>query len=513
MQTDGQTSPSQTRFPWLVSALTLLAIGLITFALLPRDAAYTVDANAYLGGAVSFAQGEGYHAGTQLDHPRVTIYPPLHSLYLSLAWRINPEFPANILWLNLAMMLLSLGACACLFVLLHRMSLPLPVIVLLTLTLGLSPSWLTLQTFLFSDVLLTLLACFLWLLWWRGDQPANRSTYWLTGLLLAVSLLTRTAALAWIGAAGLILLWKHRSTRPWHWVAVLLLPLLAALWWRQWCAGGYSYGTYFQANIQQPGGLAQYLSSTFLQAWRYLGGEYALEMLSPAFARLPTGQFTQHLPKAVVFLIKAASMIASLGLMLLALIGCRAQRNQHTQYLIIVSGIYLAELIIWPFPLGYRVLLPLLPVLLYWIWHGYLTLGKRWFTSKQLTRLALCVLSLNLLLNGFLAVRLQKSYAQPEKLADTRELAQWLTNHAAPASRIAIDDQIPLTHLHCYTGRLFIGGDAGYTPWLQPGMQVEYLITGKSEDYLAFPPGEVARVVYQSTGGYFRVYHLMSAAK
>jgi hypothetical protein len=512
MQTDGQTSPAQTRFPWLVSALTLLVIGLLTFALLPRDTAYSVDANTYLGGAISFAHGEGYHSGTQLNHPRVTIYPPLHSLYLSLAWRMNSAFPANIFWLNLAMVLLSLGTCACLLVLLHRMSLPMPVIVLLTLTLGLSPSWLTLQTFLFSDVLLTLLASLHWLLWWREDKPAGPSTYWLTGLLLALSLLTRTAALAWIGATGLILLWKHRSTRPWHWVALLLLPFLAALWWRQWCAGGYGYGTYFQTTIQQPGGLAQYLTNTLGQAWRYLGGEYALEMLSPAFARLGSGQFTQNLPKAVVLLLKTANVTCALGLVTLAVIGCCTRWDRRSPGLLIVLGVYLAELIIWPFPLGYRVLLPLLPVLLYWIWRGYLTISQRWLTVRQVNTVATCLLTLNLLLNGMLAVRLQKGYAQPEKLADTKELAKWITRHTSAHSRIAIDDKTPLTHLHYFTGRRFIGGDAGYSPWFRPEMQVEYLITGISEESWILPPGEVARVVYQSPGGYFRIYHFMSAA-
>jgi len=513
MQPAEQSFHSQTRFPWLVSALTLLVIGLITFALLPRDTAYSVDANTYLGGAISFAHGEGYHAATQVDHPRVTIYPPVHSLYLSLAWRMNPAFPANILWLNLAMLLLSLGTCACLFVLLHRMGLPLPIIVLLTLTLGLSPSWLTLQTFLFSDVLLTLLAGLLWLLWWRDSKPAPQSTYWLTGLLLAVSLLTRTAALAWIGTAGLILLWKYRSARPWQWVAVLLLPFLAALWWRQWCAGGYSYGTYFQTTIQQPGGFAQYLTNTLSQAWRYLGGEHAIEMLSPAVTRLSNSQLSHTLPQSVVFLMKAASMMCALGLSVLTVIGCRARWDRQSPCLLLILGVYLAELIIWPFPLGYRVLLPLLPVLLYWVWHGYLTLSQRWLTLRQVNTVAICLLTLNLLLNGMLAVRLQKGYAQSGKLADTRELAGWITRHTSPNSRIAIESTLPLTHLHFYTGRLLIGGDAGYSPWFRPEMQVEYLIAGTNDEPWIFPPGEVARVVYQSPGGYFRVYHFMSAAK
>jgi len=515
-QTDiGQetTIRPQTRFPLLVCLLTLLIIGFVTFALLPKTTPHSVDANTYLSGAISLAQGQGYHAATQLDHPPVTIYPPLNSFYLSLVWRLNPDFPSNIVTLNLGMMALGLGVCACLFVLLHRMDLPLIITTLLTLTLGLSPSWLTLQTFLFSDVLLTLFACFLWLLWWREDKQPTPTMYWLTGLLLSLSILTRTAALPWIGAAGLILLWRFRFSRTWQWAAVLLLPFLACIWWRHWSASGYSYGNYFQMSLQETGGLRKYFTDTLSQAWKYLGGEHAIEMLSPAFKRLGVGRFTQNLPATLVAVIKVFTAVCAFGLMVLTGIGCRAKWNRLTPYILLPIGLYLLELIVWPFPLGYRVLLPLLPVFLAWIWAGYMTVGSKWLPAPKLTRLAAVMLVGNLLLNGVLAVRLEREYAYPEKLTEIKEMADWVTKNTSVSNRIAIDAIVPQTHLHFMTQRLFIGGDAGYMPWLRPELSVEYLIAGADEEELWLKPEMKARQIFQTSGGKFRVYQLSVPAK
>ncbi len=510
MQTDATMIRPQTRFPWLVCLATLLVISAVTFALLPKTTPHSVDANTYLSGAISLAQGQSYHAATQLDHPPVTIYPPLNSFYLSLVWRLNPDFPSNIVSLNLGMMALGLGVCACLFVLLHQMGLPLVITTLLTLTLGLSPSWLTLQTFLFSDVLLTLFACFLWLLWWREDRQPTALTYWLTGLLLAVCLLTRTASIAWIGAAGMMLLWRFRASRPWQWLAVLLLPFLACVWWRQWSASGYTYGNYFQTNM---GSFSGYVSDTLVQAWKYLGGEHAVEMLSPAFKRLGVGRFTQNLPTFVVDVIKLFSALCAFGLVVLMGVGCRAKWNKRTPYILMLLGLYLLELIVWPFPLGYRVLLPLLPVFLYWVWSGYVTVGGKWLSPSRLAVLASVMLIGNLLLNLALAVRLEREYAYPEKLADTKEVGEWITKNTTAANRIAIDAIVPQTHLHFMTQRLFIGGDAGYMPWLRSELSVEYLIAGAVEEKLHLTPEMNARQIFQSSHGQFRIYKLAPAAK
>ena len=65
------------------------------FGILQDDGMYLIDGQA-------LAQGAGYRILSLPAQPFDTRYPPLYPLYLSLAWRVIPSFPAN---LSLAMML------------------------------------------------------------------------------------------------------------------------------------------------------------------------------------------------------------------------------------------------------------------------------------------------------------------------------------------------------------------------------------------------------------------------
>ena len=58
--------------------------------------------------AQSLASGDGYKIASLPETPSQTKYPPLYSLYVSLAWHWNPNFPQNLAqaallnWLALA---------------------------------------------------------------------------------------------------------------------------------------------------------------------------------------------------------------------------------------------------------------------------------------------------------------------------------------------------------------------------------------------------------------------------
>jgi hypothetical protein len=486
--------------------VTLLAIGVVNWLLLPKSTLYLVDTNSYLGGAISLAQGQGYHSATQVDHPRVTIYPPLQSFYLSWWWRADPAFPDNIPRLNAGMLSLSLGVCACLFVLLWKKGLPLMVITVFTLTLGLSPAWMVLLCCLYSDVLLALLGYLLWLLWWSAKGPPKHWQLLATGLLLAACLLTRTAALAWVAGAGLLLLWRFRECRWWYWLLVLLPAGGAALWWKQWTAGSYSYESYFLTRLQESG--SSYVANTLWQAWQYLGGEHMSEMLFMAAGRLGTSNLIRQFPPWFASLLSVLFAVFSLGLALLVALGCRATWSRLNLFFLLVLAVYLAELIIWPFPLGSRVLFPLLPVLIWWGWAGYLAVGGRWFTTRQLTGLALVFLSLNLVLNTLLAMRLVPYLKYQDKTADARQLADWITSQTPADARLGLDPNLPQTHLHYWTGRLFIGGDAGHAPWSRPEVRLDYLLTTTPLEQLVLPPGVKLKSVFSTKDGGVQAYAL-----
>ena len=104
-----QTSPvdSQRSLHSLVPFIALIALCLPSllfvwhnrdvphFGILQDDGVYMIDAQ-------SLAQGSGYRILSLPKQPFDTRYPPLYPLYLSLAWRSIPAFPAN---LSMAIML------------------------------------------------------------------------------------------------------------------------------------------------------------------------------------------------------------------------------------------------------------------------------------------------------------------------------------------------------------------------------------------------------------------------
>ena len=90
------------------------------FGILQDDGVYLIDAQA-------LAQGAGYRILSLPKQPFDTRYPPLYPLYLSLAWRAIPAFPANLSmaiilsWLSLpAVLMLAYLWC-------KRHSFPVPI--------------------------------------------------------------------------------------------------------------------------------------------------------------------------------------------------------------------------------------------------------------------------------------------------------------------------------------------------------------------------------------------------
>src|SRR5579864_3342238 len=59
------------------------------FGVLQDDGVYFIDGK-------SLAEGSGYRILSLPSQPHETRYPPLYPLYLSMAWRMDPAFPANL---------------------------------------------------------------------------------------------------------------------------------------------------------------------------------------------------------------------------------------------------------------------------------------------------------------------------------------------------------------------------------------------------------------------------------
>ncbi|MEP6963080.1 MAG: hypothetical protein ABI995_13455, partial [Acidobacteriota bacterium] len=103
---------------WTLAIVALLllpsAAFLAAFHDLPRFGELHDD-SLYFVSAKSLAEGHGYRIESLPQSPAQTKYPPLYPLLLSIAWRVTPEFPANLTlagwlsWAALPVVLLELA--------------------------------------------------------------------------------------------------------------------------------------------------------------------------------------------------------------------------------------------------------------------------------------------------------------------------------------------------------------------------------------------------------------------
>ncbi len=91
--------PHRKKRVWIVAVAALALVPSIQLAWRFRDLPHLGrqnDDGIYLVSARSLAQSGGYRILSLPGEPYQTKYPPLYPLYLSIAWRLNPAFPANL---------------------------------------------------------------------------------------------------------------------------------------------------------------------------------------------------------------------------------------------------------------------------------------------------------------------------------------------------------------------------------------------------------------------------------
>ncbi len=150
----------------------------------------------YFVSAKSLTDGGGYRVASLPGEPAQTKYPPLYPLLISMAWRLNPNFPSNlteavwISWLALPGMLLALAYFY------PRMGLSGWRSLVLLALVAVNPLTLTFSTRLLSELLFTALLIATLILTERAAE-ANAGAKWAisTGVLMGLAYLTRSAGI------------------------------------------------------------------------------------------------------------------------------------------------------------------------------------------------------------------------------------------------------------------------------------------------------------------------------
>src|SRR5665213_3515165 len=189
------------------------------------------DDSLYFVSAKSLADGGGYRIESLPGEPAQTKYPPLYPLLLSVAWRLDPQFPNNLRvaaalsWLMLPAVLLQLAALYPWLGIAGRR------IWLLLFLFAANPYVILFSTQLLSEMMFLALALAAMLLAERAAKGSGGFAV-AAGAVAGLAYLARSAGLALLVAA-VIYLWPLRKQRRNAILfAAAMLPFIAG--WMIW---------------------------------------------------------------------------------------------------------------------------------------------------------------------------------------------------------------------------------------------------------------------------------------
>ncbi len=359
LQASGRESgPSLSRARGLLpgAVLLLLCLPSLLFVWLNRDVPHfgiLQDDGVYLIDGKALAQGDGHRILSLPTRPFDTRYPPLYPLYLSLAWRMIPTFPAN---LSMAIMLswLSFPVVVILvYIWGRRHGFPVPIVWLVVGLFALNPYVLFFVSNLGSEMLFMIFLLGAILVAERQGAKDESDTWrrpLLAGGIAGAGYLTRTSGIALLPAAVIYYFWK-RKPRGALWFTVAMLPEIAGwtLWSRMHAAPGHDLVTLCYTNY-----LGYYLTNVGWDnlghiLWRNLGA------LLESMGSLVFPQMMQGWPAKLILVPLAVAMI----------LGCiRMVREGFGALYAFFAGISAAMLLIWHYEPNQRFILPLAPLLL-----------------------------------------------------------------------------------------------------------------------------------------------------
>jgi uncharacterized membrane protein len=302
------------------------------------------DDGVYFASAKSLAQTGSYRLESLPGTPTQTKYPPVLSLWHSITWMINPEFPANLgvaIWLQW----IWLPAFAFLAYLLSRdWGLAPFQRWLLVVGIALSPYPLFFSTAILSEIPfgVLLLACLLCL---------GRGYIWAAAILGGLAFLTRTAGVVLLGSVPIVFLLQKKRRESIQFV-VAMLPFVVG--WFLWSKANRA-----PANDAITQYYVDYLGYHFrvfswpeahLFLWRN-----ADQIIQSAGAFLLPVVYPGQIAKITTQVFGVAAIVGAVRL---------ARTKPQAQQFGVFALLSVAVLLLWSFPPNERFLLPLAPLII-----------------------------------------------------------------------------------------------------------------------------------------------------
>jgi len=407
---------------------------------------YYHDDSIYWVTAKSMAGGGGYRIASLPQQPLQTKYPPLYPAFLSLAWRINPNFPENIPVAALLAWLLFPPFVWLVWRFLHAQRFSPWECVLLTTLAALNPVAVLLSISLMSELLFTCLFVAALLLAERASRENAIGLAAAAGCLGGLAYLTRSAAIS-LFAVPLVFLFQRRLRQALIFAACML-P--AALGWQIWTA----------LNVSSARDLVT------LYYTNYLGFQLSYMPLSdvPLVVWNNIESLLAGITKLLIFDVQFEIVHVQRLVGVIALAGVvRLARQSRRFHYPAVAGVYVVMLLVWHYPPDQRFVFPLYPILLAGLWtelkNVVLVLRRAWqeqqVAERAVAALAGAVLAAFALFVGFNTIH-GDFFLLPELLAGYRADLQarqpayaWIAENTPPDANVfAYDDPILFLYVH-----------------------------------------------------------------
>jgi len=219
--------------PWLGLFCILFAYTLSVIWLHPTNFfGLTEDDSIYFSSAKALAQGQGYILPSVPGTPPATKYPILYPWILSLVWRLNPSFPANLSGAVAVSVIFGLGYLTLAFVFLRNLKiLGNAETLFLTAFCALHPLVIFYGASVLSDIPFAMLALSAMVLADRVIQPdARTASAAFCGLLAGLSIMMRFFGLS-VVAGILVTAIVRRTWRQLFVFAASAAPFFAGAAW------------------------------------------------------------------------------------------------------------------------------------------------------------------------------------------------------------------------------------------------------------------------------------------
>lgn len=463
-----------------ILGVTALAYWALLFFILPTELPFRNDENVYLGGAIALSAGHGYRFEEYVNLPRIGTYPPGYSAWLSLFLKDGQPFAVNSYRMEVANWIAAGCALFVLAMCLFISELPtLPSAVTIML-LGTSIAFTQSMVWLTADVLFIAGSFALALLISAYGRTGKLSLWWFAaGLLTGTLFLVKTAALAYM--VGLIVFgFVKRDLRRLSHLVLFGLPVCTVIaLWISWTRGIPTYATYFRMRLSEIGGLSGYSFVVLKQAGLYCSGRWIIE----ALFNVPDRLSAAHAFLGIASLAEALAIILGLAFALPIVLGMiRSPKNPREQITLFLIGAVAVQLVFWPYYLGARGGIVLIPLLVNFFWRG--------LTSKVASVVFLSILLVNVPGNAWLSYKTIRDQQVDSRkgLAALRQAASWINEAGGRGASVAAGRDVPLIQVSEYLGRRVLANalpanDHTYmdvNPSAQGYERADYLITDSS---------------------------------